>query len=148
MDTRYIAVFIVLIVVLSALAGFGGYYFGINQATFSQKTNGKALVESSAIFQTQTASILGKVVKAEGDKITVVDQSNKEGAFPVSKKFVIYKPVKNSNQATPSSDLKMIDPTQQAFISLEVIDGKYQVVSITYLPPVLSNPPPAPRVNQ
>lgn len=141
MDLKYILLFAFLGLIMAIVAGAAGYFYSSNQASISQKTTGKTLVETSPVFQNQTATVLGKISKTEGDKATIVSQDNKEETFPVAKKFVLYKPVRN-NQATPSSDLKQIDPNMDAFINLEVIDGKYQIVSITYLPPI----PPAPMV--
>lgn len=125
----------VLIVSLLVLAGIGGYSLGASQSV--PKTSPSLtqnLIKASSLFQAQTATLQGKVIKVTQDLVTVSNSRGQED-FPLSKKFLVYKPIKEgSPQATASSDIRLIDYNKTVLIMLEFLGGQYQVVSISDLP--------------
>lgn len=128
----------VLIVSLVVLAGIGGYSLGstkpVPQTPTPSQNLTQNLIKASPLFQAQTATLEGKVIKVTEDLVTV---SNAEGQedFPLSKKFLVYKPIKEgSPQTTASSDIRLIDYNKTVLILLEFLGGQYQVVSISDLP--------------
>lgn len=132
---RYIAILVVLVL----LSGAGGYLLGsrtvlpsaTSQQPFALATN---TVKTSPLFQNQTASVYGKITKTTDTILTITDKNGRTEEFAISPKFMVYKALNGVRQATASSQISSIDPEKNASIALEVIDGKYQVVSVTYLP--------------
>lgn len=88
----------------------------------------------SPLFDSQTASINGEVVKIENSK-AFVKKKNLTDTFPLSAQFTIYKYVAGSATPTTSTNRADIEPDRTATILLEVVQGEYKMVSITYLPP-------------
>lgn len=136
---RFLYLIIALILVI--VSGTVGYLAG--KGTGASVTP----IQSSKLFQTQTANIQGKITKVNGSTITIVDDKNQTGEFTLSPKAVFYKqdelPVPGKPySASASSDMKSISLNTHAIISLEVVDGNYQVTSISYIPAVLQAPPP------
>lgn len=132
MKAAYSLVTIVLILV----AGFVGYYVAKNNLTPEVITQTKTTEAPKAqtIFTTQTATIQGTISKVDGNKLSVTNLKQENGQFTVSDKVVIYKFRSGSTQASASSDLKTIETGQQVLLNLELANGAYQVVSISYLP--------------
>ncbi len=135
--------------ILVMLAGLGGYFIGFSKtgtAPSSQKIAQKATeaAENSPIIKQQTATIQGKITSISDSAITVVDEKNQSDQFSLSNRLVVYKPI-TAGQAGASTDAKDIQTNTLAFIVLELLDGKYQVVSISYPPDTSTLPtPPAP----
>ena len=99
--------------------------------------------KTNPLFRSQSATFQGEITKVSGNKISVKDEKGQTGDFSVADKVVIYKFKEGVSQASVSSDLKTIDTGKQALVVLELINGQYQVVSISYLPP-----PPTPKPTQ
>lgn len=94
----------------------------------------QVLANTSPLFKSQTAMVEGKVVEVGENSLTVEGLGNGKEQFPVSNKFVVYVPVKNTRTATASSQLKLVEKDKDSLIVLELIEGKYQVVSVSYIP--------------
>lgn len=98
---------------------------------------------SSNLYTSQTASITGVITKRDGNNLTVKNLNNQsEGQVKASSRLIIAKAGSGPNTASPSSDLSKVEFNKEAFIALELIAGEYQVVSIQYVLPAPSLPPP------
>ncbi|TSC85723.1 MAG: hypothetical protein G01um10147_1114 [Microgenomates group bacterium Gr01-1014_7] len=133
MSSKYLVT--VILVVVAAVAGFLFGSAGSTKTGLPQITTGNQSVAKNPIFKSQTATFQGIITKVDGSELSVKDDSGNTDTFSVSSKAVIYKFTGSSSQASASSDLKSIDTDKQALVMLELIDGKYQIVSVSYLPP-------------
>ena len=98
------------------------------------------LVKISPVFDNQVAYLNGKITKLNGDTATVQNLAGKSDDFPLAKGILIYFPPNKNSSASPSStDLKDIQLNKDAFISLGVVNGKFEISSISYTLPT-SNP--------
>lgn len=95
----------------------------------------------SKLLTTQTATIKGKVLKVEGKLLTVQNSSGLTGDVLLSDNAVVSKVNKNGTFASPSADLSIIEPNQEAIITLAYTGGVYKATLIQFLPPL----PPAPK---
>lgn len=123
------------LIAVSLAIGFGvGYNF--KNAPFSRQSQAvpnKSLAGQNLIFKTQTASIEGKITDIENNTTTITNDQGQSDSFLLSTKLVIYKPEKEgSPRASASTDIKSINLNQKSLIILEMVDGKYQVVSISH----------------
>lgn len=133
-------------VILVVVAAVSGYLFGSAgsaKTKLPQVTTGNQSVAKNPIFKSQTATFQGFITKVDGSNLSVKDEKGTTDTFPVSQRAVIYKFKANSPQASASSDLNSIETDKQALVMLELLDNKYQVVSVSYLPPPPA--PPAPK---
>lgn len=124
--------------ILIAIASIVSYNFGKKEVKILPITNevAKEPTPASPLFQTQTATVVGKITKVDSGMLTVVDSNNKSDNFELSPKFVIYKPVPNSPKSTSSADLKEIITDQLVSVLLQYENGLYRVTSIAYFPEV------------
>lgn len=90
------------------------------------------LITTSPLFQTQTASIQGEIIAVGQSSVTIKDKKDATDTFPVSTNVVVYKNTQSSGRILPATGITQIDTNQEAVILLEVVDGKYQVISVTY----------------
>lgn len=126
------------IAVVSFSSGFLMGQYGPDFKGAKDKTNKQALKENvvttSSLFQTQTASIQGEITSVGESSITIKNKSGATDTFPVSTNVVVYKNTQSSGRVLPATGITQIDINQEVVILLEVVDGKYQVISITYPP--------------
>src|SRR3989344_7001421 len=92
---------------------------------------------SNEFFDIQTAMVNGKITNVSGNNIEVENTKGLKGTVELSKNLIINDLI--NPLATPSGDLKKIQTGKNAQIVLNLIDGKYQAVtinfqSISYLP--------------
>lgn len=127
---------------IAAVTGFGGYYLGVSKPVpvttnlVSQNQSGNVL-SASSLFQMQTAIVQGEITKVSDNNLTVKNETGKEEVFPISKRIVIYIPLKQDpKRAAATSDVNQIELNKIKLITFEVIDGKYQVVSVADLPKI------------
>lgn len=128
------------------LSGVAGFMFGSNQpgqslniTTYQQKP------PITALFKSQSATILGKVSTVNGNSLEVVDQKNQKDKFQSSTNLVIFKPTDSiHSQAIKVTDSKLIPLNQDAIIILEPNGTNFEVTSITYLPDSSKFPAPNP----
>lgn len=135
MDSSKYVITLILVVV-AALGGFLVGKQGGGMASLPKvqtQTNQEAPV--SPLLKSQTATFQGEIVKVEGQTMEVKSDTGDTGSFPISGNAVIYKYTSTSTQASASSDLKTIETGKMALVMLELLDNKYQVVSVSYLPP-------------
>lgn len=136
-----LSVLTVLVILFSAV---GGYYLGIKRAGMKPESQLPGKKEGS-LFASQNATIRGKIIKLEGNKLTVVNSNEVTGEVEASDKILITKLSLNQKApaSSPSSDLKTLELNKDVYISLEFADGKYKAVLIQYLPPL----PALPKLN-
>ncbi len=97
---------------------------------------------ANPIFETQSATVYGTITKINGSTLSVTNDRGLTGDFLIFSKVAIYTSdgtVKNKDGiavASASSDLKTVEIGKQASLFLELINGEYQVVSISYFPPL------------
>lgn len=125
-----------IILICLLVGGILGFAFGrMNRSVPNYPIQPKSSqIQTNPLFKSQTATFEGEITKVEGNSLIVKDEKGQTGNLPISSKVVIYKFKPGSSLASASSDLKLIDPGKKAQVVLELIDGKYQVVSISYLP--------------
>jgi hypothetical protein len=140
--------FIVLLVVVALLTGVAGYYLGSskgNKGPLSSQMG--ASPAGNAFFDTQTATLNGKVTKVNGKTLTIQNSKNQTQDYTASDRIFITKISDKGVAASPSTDLNSVQLNQNAFVNLLLQDGSYKVVSITYTPATppatTSTPPPA-----
>lgn len=130
----YLIPLLSITIIASALLG---YYVGFQG--YLQKPNSQKGISSedkfitSPLFQSQSATVQGTIIKVSGNKITVQDDKKQTGEFITSPRLVIYRPPKDNKPATPSSDLKTLELNKKALIIFEFANGEYQAASISYL---------------
>jgi len=133
-----------MVAVLSFSAGFLLSQYGPDFKSTKDKNgqlNKKAGLPSSPLFKSQTAIVQGTIIKVDQSNLVVSDNKNQTDSFPIYSNVVIYKSDPTSPRITPATGKEKIVTNEQAAIVLELIDGKYQVISITY-------PPKAPSSTQ
>lgn len=126
--------FPILVLIIALLAGF---FLGKSIQTAKQKppaSSSSAL--PNALFKAQTATFQGKITKINKDSLDVRADSGAAGNFKLSNKVYIYKFKAGASQATSSTDLKSIETGKRTLIILELSEGQYKAVSISY-PPAL-----------
>lgn len=131
----------IILIVIAAVGGFlAGKQNQGGSVSLPKIQSQASQIQSNPLLKSQTATFQGTITKVSGQTIDVKSDSGQTGSFPVSARVVIYKFNGTSPQASASSDLKTIETGKQALVMLELLDNKYQVVSVSYLPP-----PPAPK---
>ncbi len=136
-----IVIGIVIFILLSAGVGYlVGAKKNPAQNQAAKTSDQSSSPSKNSFFQTQTASLQGKITKVSESGITVENDKKESKTFAASNKLAIYKFATNSTQATPSSDLKAIETGKNAILNLELVGNDYQILSISYLPSV--SPPP------
>ncbi|OGE32318.1 hypothetical protein A3C59_02920 [Candidatus Daviesbacteria bacterium RIFCSPHIGHO2_02_FULL_36_13] len=130
----------VALVALSALIGFvigranPGYAPLIKTPSTEESVQTTKSLEAAVnpLFKTQAATFQGKITSIAGKTLQVTSDSGEKGEFDVSDSVVIYKFAGTSTTASASSDIKTIDTGREVLISLELLNGKYQAVTISY----------------
>lgn len=128
---KYLSVTIVLMI-LSALAGFLAASLK-PQSTPAVNLKAQAPA-SNPLFISQTANVQAKITDVSGNKIKVMDDKNQSGEFTLNDKFIVYVPGSDSKVASASSEPKSIIKNKLSYIVLQLINGDYQVTSISYPP--------------
>ncbi|OGE31578.1 hypothetical protein A2631_00385 [Candidatus Daviesbacteria bacterium RIFCSPHIGHO2_01_FULL_44_29] len=102
-----------------------------------------ATINGAELFDSQTATITGRVIKVTGEKLTIQDEQNQAADFPVISTVLISKPVNGRPVASQSGGLKNLELNEDALINLVFKNGEYTITAITYLPPapVFQAPP-------
>ena len=85
----------------------------------------------SPLFKQQTAVIDGEITNVSGTTVSVKDPTGQSDSFPIAQGAVIYTKDPITQQTKVERDVAAIKPGK-ALISLEVINGLYQVKGITY----------------
>lgn len=129
----------VVVIVLAAVIGFVAGKTNPNSSSpppistlNNTKTTDSLEAMSNPLFKSQTALFEGKINSVTGNNIQVESQSGQKGEFSLSDKLAIYKFPNNSSVASASSDVKTIETGKQVLMTLELINNKYQAVSISY----------------
>jgi hypothetical protein len=127
-DNKPFPLFLVLFLLIIALAA--GFFLG--KKGVGQKSSSTEMPKNESIYNSQTATIYGKVTKLSGKKVTIQNNLNKQtGEFEVAESITITKvSSKQPLNATPSSDLNKIELNKDASITLDLREGKYMVTAI------------------
>lgn len=129
-------IILLAIAVVAFSSGFLLGQYGPDFKGIKDKNNKEAvkqnLITTSPLFQTQTASIQGEIIAVGESSVTIKDKKDATDTFPVSTNVVVYKNTQSSGRILPATGITQIDTNQEAVILLEVVDGKYQVISVTY----------------
>lgn len=89
------------------------------------------------LYSTQTATIRGQITGMNGNSLEVTNlNSNTSDTVVASDRVIITKQGED-----PTSDLATLETNKEVLINLELVDGKYQAVSIQYVTPAPSLPP-------
>lgn len=100
-------------------------------------------IQSSTLFENQTANFQGVITKIEGNVATVKNKAGKESKFPIADELTIYK-FKKPNEGERLTDKKDIEIGKDVVLVLIFKNTQYEIVSLTYNPPVVSQEPLAP----
>lgn len=128
--TRLLVIIVVLIILvpLAALL-LSGKIPGIPLLpNLLPQSSPPSLEDDQLLLIDHTATVKGKIVSREGMGILVTNDKGQFAPMELSPTIVIYTPPGNQ----PSSDLNSLEFNKEAIILLEFMDGKYQVVSISY----------------
>ena len=123
-----------------------GFFIGKRtQASVSVSTNLPINTNTTdnSLYSSQTATIRGEITKVDGETLTIKNLNNQTtGQQQVSSRILITKATARPDRtASPSSDLSKIELNKEALINLEMIGGRYQIISIQYILPTPSLPP-------
>ena len=126
-----------IFIISFALLGFiGGRLTSNGKSTNPPPTQTKVTASLEAaqnpLFKTQSATFQGKITSVSGRTLIVESDTGQKGEFEISEKVAIYKFAPNSSVASASADIKTIETGKQVLISLDLITGKYQAISISY----------------
>ncbi|MBI2595964.1 hypothetical protein HYW46_04495 [Candidatus Daviesbacteria bacterium] len=127
-------------VTLAIFAGYitGNYFLSSGKPLAKQlavQIDANTTLKKDPLFSSQNATFEGVITKLNNTtSIEVTNSNNQQGKLMLGKNVVIYKAAEGTNKAIASPDLKFISYNRQATIFLELRDGQYQVLSITYLP--------------
>ncbi len=137
-----------MILALMLLAGFIGYAVGTVQPPVPSvrgslnnnpiyQTEGPRIGPSS-IIKSQSAQATGKIVKVDGNGVTIQGDDNKIIAFSLAPKFAVFNVTSTnaSQSAIPqgNSNREDIKINQPALIYLELQGTQYYITTITYFP--------------
>lgn len=100
-------------------------------------------VKQAGLFDSQTATINGKIVKVKGDKVTVEHKKGDSRDYRLDKSFTVIRYSESRAESSRSAGIKNIDLNKEGLINLVFKEEEYLVSSIGYLPP----PPPPPKIN-
>lgn len=95
---------------------------------FPKSSPAPSLEDDQVLLIDHTATVKGQILSKEGMSILVTNDKGQFAPMKLSPTVVIYTPPNNS----PSSDLNSLELNKEVVILLEFMDGKYQVVSISY----------------
>ncbi len=129
--------------VIFFLAGviIGFLIWGNNSAPVNLTPQAQPEVDTRLFF-TQNAYIRGKIIQVLSEELKITSTNNNlSETFGAAYGLVIISPANKVSKG----DLSTIELNKEAVIGLEMLDGKYQVVSIQYTTPQ-SSPRPAPSL--
>lgn len=144
-SSKSLPLFLLLIIIFFVgiiLGFFLKDYTRPEEQSFSKKKNSKPPLTRN-LFDTQTASIRGKITKVESRNLRVENLNKKvSGEIKAAERISIIKLSKNSNpQSSPSGNLNEIDLNTEVLIELQLIEGVYQATKIQYVIPAPSLKP-------
>ncbi len=124
--------YLLTLVVLVLISGVGGFVLGRNNSGAISIPS----TSSNSLYTSQTALIQGTVTKVTDKTITVKNTAGVEGTVELGSNVLISKlnTAQGGLPATPSSDLKQIELNKAAVVNLQMIDGKFKVMSVTSIP--------------
>ena len=127
------------VALVGILLASSGASFIVGQS-IKPKTNSAPLasissVKGATLFQSQNATIQGKVLKFNDNTLTVQDSKGQTADFAMAKYFSVSKFPNTSGVASVSASVNSLEINKQAMIVLVVQDGEYRVSSVSYLPP-------------
>lgn len=123
-----------LALVLFIVGGGLGFFVGKNMDT-TQVVQEDVAVTNNSLYTVQSAIIRGVVNSVNGKNLNITNQNNN-----ITTDIVVSDRVVIANPNGVSSDPSTIQIGKPVVISLEMIDGEYQAVSIQYITPAPSLP--------
>lgn len=93
--------------------------------------NLKAQIDKNSIFDTQTASIRGKVIDTFDGSIKVENKNKAQGTFTLYSPFYVYK-TDPSGKNSAGSKIEDIELNKDVTINFLLISGEYKVTSLSY----------------
>ncbi|MBI4040105.1 hypothetical protein HY389_01990 [Candidatus Daviesbacteria bacterium] len=121
------------LVIVGTLTFISGLFIGRGVNPIQIPKPQVAQNQNQPTFLNQTATITGTITQVSGSTLTLKTAADQTNNFPVSDKVVVNKPNKDKT-ASASSGIKSIDTGKAALLILEMKQGNYQVVSISYIP--------------
>lgn len=129
-----------VIIILFAFYSFRSTLFPTTTPVI-QKPAPTSPSQDNSFFDSQSATVQGTITKITSSTVSITNDKGISGNLPISSKVLIYdyNNVTQKNQeglpiASASSDLKKVEIGKKASLFLELIDGRYQVTSISYFP--------------
>lgn len=120
----------VIVALLASIAGFvGGRLSAPRAGSLATITGGK----NPAVFDTQTATITGKVTKVNGDQAVIQNLKGASSSFKVDPRIYIVRYLKGG-VATKSAGLKDLDSSANVIANLSYRNSEYVITSLNYLP--------------
>jgi hypothetical protein len=132
---RYLII-IVLVILLTISTGWNLYSANGLRIMGTKAPQSNPPEGDSSLFDNQSANFTGKITAVNGNKLTVKNNRDITGEITVASSPTIFR--FSNLPASPSSDLKTIETNKDVAINLQVKDGRYVAVSISYI----SAPPP------
>ncbi len=130
MSKNLIAILVLTMIAIATFTGSAGYFIGKNDAEVSYARSGDQSAVTS-IFTTRTASINGRITRSDNGQLTV-NSINKTAVFDANKNLFVTKPSADNKPSLPLSGLEHVELNKFALINLQMVDGKYKIVSIVY----------------
>lgn len=124
------------------LSGIGIGYFVLDKIIpRGEQAPEEQTSSNDKLFFKQSAYIRGRINQVSDNQLKVTSLNNTAGTVAVSENVIIISPSKKITKG----DLTSLQLNKEVVIGLEMFEGKYQVVSIQYMPP-MSSPKPAPSL--
>lgn len=97
------------------------------------------------MFTAQSAYVQGVVTNVDGNKLTIKNTTNNKSDTYTAASNILINKFTDQGPASPSANLASIDLNKDATISFQLTDNGYQVIAISYMPPmpVINLPPSA-----
>src|SRR5689334_1530011 len=110
--------FVIILVIVALITGIAGYGLGkkseISPVTMVKTPNNESN-QSDPFYDSQTASINGKITNVNGKTITVTNFKNATKNFELADKVYITTLSDKGTSASPSSDISKIELNKYAF---------------------------------
>lgn len=106
-------------------------------------SNSQIKIKTSPLFRSQTANIQAMLVDFTNNKLTLKNDKGQQDIFTVAPNVQVFE-FTNTTNPPKATDLKLIKKDRDALIGLQLTNGEYQVITVSYLPKT-STPPPPPK---
>lgn len=111
------------------------------KSSLEQTSDSQIQIKTSPLFRSQTANVKAMLVDFTNNKLTLKDDNGQQDSFTVAPNVAVFEFTDTTSPPKPT-DLKLIKKDREALIVLQLVNGEYQVNTVSYLPKTTTPPPP------